>query len=51
MAVNINNSDDIPGWVKIPYATESECVQAQSRMTAWVKSKSYQIEAKCQKQS
>ena len=51
MAVNVSNPNDVPGWAKIPFATEAECQQAQSRMTTWVKSKSFQIEAKCQKLS
>lgn len=51
VAVNISNPNDIPGWAKIPFSTESECNHALGRMTTWVKSKSFQIEAKCQKQS
>jgi hypothetical protein len=51
LAVNINNPQDVPGRVSIEFATESECVRAQSTVQYWLKFDSFRVITKCQKQS
>ena len=51
LAVHSNNLQDIPGRVSIEFATESECLRAQSTVQYWLKFDSFKISTRCQKQS
>jgi hypothetical protein len=51
LAVNIHNPNDVPGRVSIEFATEAECVRAQSTVQSWLKFDSFRVTTKCQKQS
>lgn len=50
IAVNINNSNDIPGKVTLQFHSQQQCEQALQSMTYWLKFKQFKIEGKCQKQ-
>ena len=49
MAVHVNNPADVPGRASIEFATESECVRAQSTVQSWLKFDSFRVITKCQK--
>ena len=50
MAVNVSDPQDIPGWAQVPFHTETECIDAKSKSTTWIKfNKSYRIDMRCEK--
>jgi hypothetical protein len=51
MAVHINNPTDVPGWIKVPMATEAECERARAGVTAWLKFESFKVTTQCQQES
>lgn len=49
IAVNIQNSNDIPGKIQLQFKTQVECETALQSMTHWVKFPWFKIEGKCEK--
>lgn len=49
IAVNMHNSNDIPGKIQLQFKTQSECEAALQSMTHWVKFPWFKIEGKCEK--
>ena len=48
IAVNVNNVEDQPAWVRVPYDSEPDCRQEAANITYWVKFKNFEINAECQ---
>jgi hypothetical protein len=51
LAVNINDPNDIPGTIQIPFATEMECEKSAAAMTFNLKFDWYKVSALCKKRS
>jgi hypothetical protein len=51
IAVHVNNPQDVPARLTIPFESQQACESAIPRITYWVKFEQFKIEAKCQKLS
>jgi hypothetical protein len=51
IAVHINDPNDIPARIQIPFETFAECEQAKDNFTYWIKFDQFKVIAQCKKQS
>ncbi len=51
LAVNINNSNDIPGRIELSFKTQTECEYSLQSLEYSLKFKNFKVIGKCEKQS
>jgi len=51
IAVHINNPNDIPAKVQIPFESQAACEYARTNMTYWIKFENFKVVVECKKQS
>jgi hypothetical protein len=49
LAININNSKDIPGRISIEFSSQESCISASHTLQYELKFKNFKIEAQCVK--
>jgi hypothetical protein len=47
IAVNVNNPEDQPAWVRISFDSEPACRLAAANITYWIKFKNFRIDTEC----
>ena len=51
IAIHINNPNDIPAKVQIPFESSAACESAKANMTYWIKFDNFKVVGECKKQS
>lgn len=48
IAININNAQDRPAWIELPFESEQACEVARDQIRYWIKFQNFRLEASCQ---
>jgi hypothetical protein len=51
IAVHINNPNDIPAKIHIPFENQAACEYAKTNMKYWIKFENFKVVGECKKQS
>jgi hypothetical protein len=51
IAVHINNPNDIPARIQIPFESSAACEYAKANVSYWIKFDQFKVTSECKKQS